>query len=165
MRADTTLHERIRVKELLQTVLHVPVATVNDDGSPLSSPVFAAFDEKLRMYWASNIDAQHSANIRRDARVFLVLFDSMEHGGGLYIEAQAHEIADENELKKAVGVVNKRRTSLGRAKASAADFSNDSVQKIYCAEPLKLWINVSRRNAEGRVLSDERVEIAKADLT
>jgi len=159
------VQERVkRAKELVRTVRHVPLATVNEDGSPLNSPVFATFDSTLNLYWASNADAQHSDNIRRDERVFLVLFDSMEKGGGLYIEARAHEISNAAELGIALTVVNKKRTTLGRAEVGAGDFSSDAIQRLYCAVPQKLWVNVSRHDTEGRVVSDQRHEIMLGDL-
>lgn len=162
---EKMIQERIeRARELIRTVRHVPVSTINEDGSPLSSPVFSTLDSTLNLYWASNADAQHSNNIRRDERVFLVLFDSMEKGGGLYIEARAHEISNVAELDMALMVVNKKRTALGRAEVGAGDFSSDAIQRLYCAVPQKLWVNVSRHDTEGRVVSDQRHEITLGDL-
>lgn len=162
---EKLLQERIeRAKELLGTVLHVPLATVNEDGSPHNSPVFVTFDKAVRTYWASNVDSLHSQNIRQDGRIFLVLFDSMGRGGGLYIEASAHEVTDEEELAAAVSIVNKRRRELLRAEVAADDFLGRSTQRLYCAWPVKLWVNVSRHDRDGRVLSDKRIQVSKEML-
>lgn len=87
---EKTIAERlVRARQLLAEIHHVAIATVNEDGSPHDSPVFMAFDDELRAFWASNQDSQHSRNIARDGRVFLVIFDSRQGHGGLYISAHA----------------------------------------------------------------------------
>ena len=79
-----------RAKELLATVRHGVIATVNQDGSPHNSPVFMAFDADHNAYWASNPDAVHSQNIARTGQVFIVIFDSVGAGGGLYTVSYTH---------------------------------------------------------------------------
>lgn len=158
------LSERIaRAKELLRTVRHVPIATVNEDGSPCNSPVFAAFDDKLNMYWASSPKAIHSCNIIRDGRVFLVLFDSMDKGGGLYIEARAHE-ARGHVFEGALEVFNTKRQKMLREIVPREKFLDSSPQRLYHAEPIRVWVNLASRDEDGNVLEDKRYELDMKEL-
>lgn len=92
------MEERIeRARELLMTIHHVPIATVNEDGTPHNSPVFMAFDEELRGYWSSHSLSVHSQNIARDGNAFIVVFDSREGHGGLFMEGTASMITDDQE--------------------------------------------------------------------
>ncbi|HZM64286.1 MAG TPA: pyridoxamine 5'-phosphate oxidase family protein [Candidatus Saccharimonadales bacterium] len=165
---DKPLTERLaRARQLLAEIHHVPIATVNEDGSPHNSPVFMAFDDDLNAFWASNIDSQHSQNIARTGRVFLVIFDSREGRGGLYIEAHAEalqtpgDIADGHKQLKDV----KQQLYGGTAGLGDPDFFNGSTpQRIYRATPQRLWVNASERNADGIYLRDKRLEISLKQL-
>jgi len=61
-----------KVKSLLQEICHVAIATVNADGSPHNTPVFAGIDNNFRIFWASHPDATHSQNIERSGQAFIV---------------------------------------------------------------------------------------------
>lgn len=162
MKEDLT--ERIeRAKELVQTVRHVPLATVNEDGSPHNTPVFAAFDDEVTMYWASSPQAQHSQNIAQTGQVFLVLFDSMEQGGGLFIQATARQLHD-NELEPALKIFNSKRQALLRETVPREYFVDDAPQRLYRAEPIKLWVNLATSDEAGHIIEDTRHEIKLTDL-
>ncbi len=62
------------------------IATINEDGSPWSSPVHV-FSDNEAVYWFSREDSQHSLNAERDARVSLTLFspDTSRGPKGVYI--------------------------------------------------------------------------------
>lgn len=155
--------ERIaRARELLQTVRHVPLATVNSDGSPHNSPVFAAFDRDSRFYWASHPASEHSKNIARTGQVFAVLFDSLEKGGGLYIRAEAHEV-EAALFNHALTTFNRRRQQLLR-ETLPREFFTGGTQKLYVAIPQQLWVNIAQRNGQGLIQQDQRHEITSNDL-
>lgn len=111
---NSILTEKIaRARELLETVRHIPLATVNADGSPHNSPVFGAFDDQLNMFWCSHPGALHSQNIARTSQVFIVVFDSMQKGGGLFIQGQALQVPNAN-LDHALNTFNMALQKGGR---------------------------------------------------
>jgi len=152
-----------RAKELLRTVRHVPIATVNIDGSPHNSPVFAAFDTRAAMIWASHPDTQHSRNIQRQQQVYLVLFDSMEKGGGLFMQCRAGEVP-ETELDTALQQFNVARRRHLHEEVPRQYFTGSAPQRLYRAEPLKLWVNQSDKDEAGYIIRDKKYEISLEDL-
>jgi putative heme iron utilization protein len=160
---DALLAARIdRARELLSTVRHVAIATVNADGSPHNSPVFAGTDDQLNVYWLSCQDCQHTQNIDRDGRVFVVMFDSTGAGGGLYIQGTAREL-NGDELKAGLQVLNAARDRHEKYQPDVT-FINGSEQCLYRATPEKMWINLAERDEQGRIIRDYRHEISIKDL-
>lgn len=62
--------------KILNDVHYMVLATVCEDGSPWNSPVSASLDGGISFTWGSSPKNTHSQNIRRDGRVFAVVFDS-----------------------------------------------------------------------------------------
>jgi hypothetical protein len=152
-----------RVKELLHTIRHAAIATVNEDGSPHNTPVFSTFDPELNFYWASGKATQHSKNIARDGRVFIILFDSYSKGGGLYLRGQAHELEGE-ELTLGLTVVNANRDHWQRPRVSQAFYEGDQPQRLYKAVCQTAWVNVTERDESGQPIDEARREVAGRDL-
>lgn len=160
---DSLLSRRInRVKELLHDIRHVAIATVNEDDSPHNSPVFAGADGSLNIYWLSCHDSQHSLNIDRDGKVFIVMFDSTGDGGGLYIQAIARKLVGD-EITTGLGVLNAVHERHDRYQPDV-EFVNDSDQCLYRAVPEKMWVNLTERDNEDRIIRDYRHEISLEDL-
>jgi hypothetical protein len=160
---DGTYQNRVaRAKELLGIVRHVAIATVNADGSPHNTPVFSTFGRDLTLYWASGAQAQHSQNITRDSRVFIVLFDSLERGGGLYVQANAEVLEDVADIEPALAIINANRARWNRPPVTADDYTGD--QRLYRAIFQKAWVNVTERDQEGQVTSETRREVTPHDL-
>jgi len=160
---NIALNERLeRVKEILKTIRHAAIATVNEDGSPHNSPVFAAVDDQLRVYWASRTDPQHSRNIARTGQAFIVLFDSIGEGGGLYIKARIRAL-ESHEIDGGLRTYNRARTRCEKAELSA-EMLDATSQRLYCAEPQQTWVNLSEHDDAGCVVRDYRHEISPADL-
>lgn len=151
-----------RVKELLDTVRHVAMATVNADDSPHNSPVFAGTDNQLNVYWLSCHDNQHSQNIDRDGRAFLVFFDSTGEGDGLYIQAKAQKLEGE-EISVGLEVLNAARERHDRYQPDV-QFVENSDQCLYRAVPEKMWVNLAERDEHDRIIRDYRHEISLTDL-
>lgn len=80
-------------REILDTAVLGNVATVNNDGSPWSTPIHVFSDEDA-VYWFSTEDKQHSQNIERDSRVSLTLFSPSTAGGpkGIYINGSVKKL-------------------------------------------------------------------------
>jgi hypothetical protein len=159
------LNDRIeRVRQLLREIHHISLATVNSDGTPHNTPVFAAFDDVLQGFWSSHPESHHSINVADSGRVFITLYDSRQGSGGLYIEASAHQITDEHEFNHALDRFNRARRDFQKSAVSSSNFQAPSPQRLYQAVPLKIWINTSERDEAGLVTRDRRHEITLAAL-
>lgn len=152
-----------RAGELLRTVRHAAIATVNANGSPHNTPVFVGFDVDLTMYWSSSPEAVHSQNIVRTGQVFIVLFDTMERGGGLYLECTSQQV-EASELPGAVAAFNRARARCERPAVPIGLLQGAAQQRLYRAVPARAWVNWSERDEAGYVVRDIRREIKLADL-
>ena len=153
-----------RAKELIVTSKHIALATTNADGSPHNSPVRFFYDEKLEnIYWGSNTEALHSQNIIRTGQIFAVLFDRIEFGG-VYIKCEGGHVLDGKELEIGLEIVNSSREKEGQQKISLDFYSAGSVQKLWSAKIVNLWINGTVRDENGFILRDERVELERSNL-
>lgn len=151
-----------RVREVLQAARHIALATVNIDGTPHNSPVFSAHNKDLHFVWSSHPESVHSQNILRTERAFIVVFDSMDKGGGLYIDADVKRVKPA-QFTAALAVFNERRKAIGRDAASPEIFTTNP-QCLYVAIPRKMWINVAEQDARGHFIRDRRYEIFAADI-
>jgi hypothetical protein len=153
-----------RAKELIVTSKHIALATTNADGSPHNSPVRFFYDEKLEyIYWGSNTEALHSQNIIRTGQIFAVLFDRIEFGG-VYIKCEGGHVLGGKELEVGLEIVNSSREKEGHQKISFDYYSAGSVQKLWSAKIVNLWINGTVRDENGFILRDERVELDRDNL-
>jgi hypothetical protein len=151
-----------RIREVLESVRHIALATVNIDGSPHNSPVFSAYDDTLQFVWSSHPESLHSQNVVRTGRAFIAVFDSVDKGGGLYIDADVQEVMSPQRAV-ALATFNARRKTLGKEVINANVFAA-STQCLYQATPRKLWINIAERDQQGHVIQDHRYEIFAADI-
>lgn len=153
-----------RARELLRTVRHAAMATVNEDGTPHNTPYFFMCSPDLRyLFWGSHPASQHSQNIVRTGQIFVVLYDAHERGG-LYIRADKAHITEGQELEVALEVHNRRRAAEGRAPIPMEYYQGGSPQHMYTATVQQLWVNEAIRDANGVLVRDQRAEIAKEDL-
>jgi hypothetical protein len=159
------MQDRInRARQLVAEIHHIPIATVNGDGTPHNSPVFMAFDDSLKGYWASHPANLHSQNIARDAGVFLVIFDSREGHGGLYIKAKATVLEDRAEAARGYQLLKQLKEQLYGSMGNLDDYLAKGTQRIYCASPVSCWVNKSDRDKNGVIIKDNRYEISVKDL-
>lgn len=160
MKTEATIEQRLeRAKELLHEIHHVAIATVNDDGTPHSTPLFMVFDGRLNAFWASTTDSQHSKNITRDGQVFMVVFDSREGHGGLYIRAEARVLEDKTGARHGHAELQKLKQRLGGQLGGLELYLGDAPQRIYQATPLQIWVNKSERSEQGVIIRDGRYEV------
>lgn len=154
-----------RAKELLATVRHAAMATVNADGSPHNTPFHYLIDDtREHIYSASSPDAVHSQNIARTGQAFIIIYEAGQ-GGGLYLQAEnAHEITDESELQEGLKVWNATRAKAGKQLLTASSFTGGSPQRMYRFDLVRYYVNQSEKDAAGNVLRDIRAEITKEDL-
>lgn len=162
---DNLLKERIdRARELLRTVWHAAMATVNEDGSPHNTPYFFMCDDTLEhLFWGSHPDSEHSKNVARTGQIFVVLYDAMERGG-LFIRADDAHATEGKELEIALAEHNRRRAKEGKGPLPRSYYEDGSPQRMYMATVRQLWVNDSERGDDGQLIRDIRTEITKEDL-
>lgn len=74
------------------------VATINEDGSPWSSPLHMVTDGEY-VYWFSKETTTHSQNIARDNRVSISLVSSDMSKGpkGVYVNGSAEKLTGDDD--------------------------------------------------------------------
>lgn len=130
------------VSEIVKNIRYAAIATVDDKGQPWNSPVMVHFDDDLNMYWDSWVKNQHSLNIERNEQIFIVVYDSTKKPGtalrsGVYIQARAHKIEDESEVKRYFEL----RSHTAPIKREPTYFLNSNPRRVYKAVPEKVWLN------------------------
>jgi len=144
-----------RAKEIVKTIIYATLATVDEAGNPLNSPVRYNFDSDMNIYWVSDKEGQHSKNIRKNGKAFIVIYDSTVpegQGEGLYLECIASEVNDVEEVKRY------RTIKKGPDWDGPDDFFGDVVRRVYKAVPKRVWVNDAEM--DGNVfVRDTKVEI------
>lgn len=160
-----TMEEQIeRAKELLSTVLHAAMATVNEDGSPHNTPYFFMCNTDLtRLYWGSHPQSQHSQNVARTGQIFVVLYEA-DKRGGLFVRADSARIAEGAELDEALAEHNRRRALQGKNAIPLDYYQSGTPQRMYIAETRQFWVNGTERDANDLIIRDIRTEIPREDL-
>ena len=130
-----------KAKEIIKKIIYITIATVDEDGQPWNTPVFGAYDKNCNFYWGSHVDSQHSKNIRRNDKVFLVIYDSTVPAGqgeGVYIQALTNRLENPEEISLAHKLLWDRHIvpywKLEEVQAS-------SPVNLYKATPQKIWVN------------------------
>jgi len=161
---NDVLRQAARARELLASVRHAAMATVNEDGSPHNTPYFFMCSADLTcLYWCSHPEAQHSKNVLRTGQIFVVLYDVLERGG-LFIRADDAYIAENTELDKALAEYNRRRTLRGQEPLPREYYEGSSPQRMWIATTRQFWVNGTERDAADRILRDVRTEISREIL-
>jgi len=131
-----------RANAILSKIVYITISTATKDGKPWNTPVYFAFDANYTFFWVSDQNGQHSKNIKENENVFLVIYDSTAPEGtgeGVYIQAKAYELTDENEILQALKIVDKR---VGKTKEGiACKFLGEYPRRMYKAVPEKFWVN------------------------
>ncbi len=140
-------------RKIMNDIVYITVATVNNDGTPWNSPVFCAYDSKYNFYWISSKNCVHSANIEQNHNVALVIYDSTVpegEGVGVYVKAKADIVTNRREMEKALGLIYKRKRQ--KAPPDLDEFI-DSPRAVYKAKPVTFWVNdLGRKGVPRRYL-------------
>ncbi|HLV99464.1 MAG TPA: pyridoxamine 5'-phosphate oxidase family protein [Ktedonobacterales bacterium] len=145
--------------KLAQAILsqrtYITLATATTDGVPWNAPVYAAFDDTYTFFWVSAKYARHSQNIRANPRIAIVVYDSTVPRGeraGVYMEARAYELTDEQECSHALACLQSR----GWEHPPSVDMVvGATLRGVYKAVPEKIWINTEDEHGlDGRVKVD-----------
>ena len=151
-----------RASEIITRIDYVTIASVNSDGLPWNSPVYSAFDKDCNFYWGTHVDSQKAQNIRNNKNVFLVIYDSTVPPGtgeGVYVQAEARQLSDPDEIQHAYDVLKNRRPT---PFWNPAAFSEKGPVRLFKAEPQKIWMNDGAQK-NGHYI-DTRIEIIREQL-
>jgi nitroimidazol reductase NimA-like FMN-containing flavoprotein (pyridoxamine 5'-phosphate oxidase superfamily) len=152
-----------QARQVLETIQYATVATADSQGNPWNSPVLCAHDDRGRIYWSSHPDSVHSKNIQNSGKVFIVMYNSKAGEGeglGLYIDAVAEVVVDKKEIALALELLGERR---GKPFSHPEKFSDNGLQRIYRATPLKWWVNDADQDSDGDFIRDFRIEVNPLD--
>lgn len=166
MNTPGSLEARIaRAKELLAIVKHGCMATTNEDGTPHATPFYLILDTDLRrVYFGSHPDSQHSKNVARTGELFVVLYDAIGKGGGLYLRAKNGQQLAGDALVTGLAAHNATRARDGKAPLDRKQYEGDNPQRMYGADIVALWVNIAERDANNLITKEYRREITAANL-
>lgn len=148
-------------KDIISSNIYMTVATASLEGDPWISPVFFAYDDTYNLYWVSDKNSRHSELIRENDRVAIVVFDSSApegEGDGVYVEAQAVELNDTQEVKKAMMIFGNRATQDEFKIWKIEEVTENGVWRIYKAIPKKVSKLKEGEYVNGQYV-DRRIEI------
>jgi nitroimidazol reductase NimA-like FMN-containing flavoprotein (pyridoxamine 5'-phosphate oxidase superfamily) len=138
-------------KHILSEICYITVATVDQAGLPWISPLYASFDERFHFYWISSPLSLHSHNIRENPQVAFAIYDSTVPEGtgrGVYIQATAHELIEDQEIAYGLTCLS---TRVGEEVLPISEVRGDSPLRLYEAKVLAAWIN-SEETIQGKVV-------------
>lgn len=135
-------HPNQPAKDVIDGIKYMTISTVNEGGEPWNTPVaFYHLDNEYTLYWASWKSNQHSQNIRSNGKAFIVIYDSTPADGkpsqGVYIQAEAFELSDEQEVMHAALVFKGDPYN----PSDGEEYLGDKPRRIYKAVPQKIWLN------------------------
>ncbi|HSW79566.1 MAG TPA: pyridoxamine 5'-phosphate oxidase family protein [Candidatus Saccharimonadales bacterium] len=147
-----------RVKEIIERIKYITIATISEQHEPWNAPTFFAYDDKFNLYWGSPARSQHSQNIRANGQAYIVIYDSTVTPGtgkGVYIRAFCEELSNQDEMRAAFNLIRKRRGDISYWEFE--EFQPDRPIRLYKAEPKHIYTNGGVM-VDGEYL-DSRVEV------
>jgi len=119
--------------EILNEHRLMGLATLRADGWPQATMVSYANDGLL-LYFVVSRASQKYANIQRDSRVSIVIgrdFEDPAQIRALSIAANASEVRDPTQQKRAIALIFERHPEL--AKLPAPNLNHSAVMRAYCS--------------------------------
>jgi general stress protein 26 len=138
-------------RSIVDEIAYMTIATADAGGRPWASPVWFAHDGYREFVWVSRPNARHSQNLAARPEVGIVIFDSrapIETGQGVYIEATAEQIAEEDEIERLVAVCSERSVAQGGADWTAADVRPPAALRPYRATVDRAFLGIDDRRTE-----------------
>jgi nitroimidazol reductase NimA-like FMN-containing flavoprotein (pyridoxamine 5'-phosphate oxidase superfamily) len=143
LRDDTRSDERAR--RLIDASVNMTIATVDESGRPWVSPVFYSVDDERDLYWVSDKEALHSANVRSRPEVAIVIYETVNGVlDAVYIRATAAELNAEPEVRHGIEVMARKPQSEKWTIADVADVTGDAPWRIYRAVRKQTEVRVER---------------------
>lgn len=155
----------MKEKELLKTVRHIAMSTVNEDGTPHNTPLFFAFDESIkRLYFASRPDSLHCINLLRTGVGYAVVYNSNEFMGGIYLTVDNCRIAADKELGIGLKCYLNRCDEFG-IDVLPPEFHLKSEYRLFMCDVSKIEIYSSEVDASQYLKQETRREISAKELS
>lgn len=120
------------------------IATADDAGRPWVSPVFYSVDDDRALYWVSDKDALHSANIRYRPDVAIVIYADEGNVDAVYIHARATELDAEAEVLFGINVMASRDQGDKWKIDDVTEVTGDGPWRIYKAIRKRTQVRVER---------------------
>lgn len=154
------MEDKETVEYLIKNEHHLTLATADTEGVPWISPVFFVPDEKGQLFWVSSKNAHHSENIRKRSEVSIVIVGKLPAGDmdGVYIEADAFELTDVDEIEKAIEVFSMRSQPTKFTTKGIEDVTGKAAWRVYKAVPK----SVSKRADATDEESGQAITVRKA---
>ena len=129
-----------RAKYLIENNQLMTVATADALGKPWISTVGYSYDEDFNLYWVSHKDHLHSMNVKSRPQVGIVIFGPITPNDmdGVFFEAEALELENENDIKKGIEVMTKTSQPHKFTIKSKSNVSGDASWRIYRAKPIEI---------------------------
>jgi hypothetical protein len=100
---------QVRARSLIERNSLLTLATVDGNARPWVSPVFYSIDDELNLFWVSDLEARHSANVRETGTVAIAIHDQVDgQTDAVYIEATAIELNDKDAVAEGMDVMARR---------------------------------------------------------
>ena len=140
------LSEEMRpiLREFLRGHSTLALATVGDAGRPQVSPLFYASDDDFNLYWISNPDSRHSANIKAWNDVAATIYAQTWNWTGIkgvQLEGDALYVDEDAERQRALALYKAKFPFVNDKFAELIDQS-----VLYVLRPRWLrWLDNERR--------------------
>ncbi len=130
-----------KAKYIIENTGIMVIATADSTGKPWISPVGFTYDDNHNLYWVSYKKALHSENIVGRPEVAITIFGKLPSGDtdGVYIDATAHELRNDPEIRLAMSLFAKRRPQISKFTVNTVrDVTCDAVWRMYKAVPVSI---------------------------
>lgn len=161
MTEETAAPDLDRVaRDVLDGIRYIVLGTVDEDGTPRTSPVFFTPHGYEYLYWVSHPETHHGANLVRDDRLAGVVFDSSKppgHTDAVYVTGTAREIPDD-ELAEHLPVAFDPEQR-GGTRFTAEQIAGSDDLRLWVLHVLRWEVHVRAGHPEYGTGRDRRVAV------
>ncbi len=155
----------MKEKELLKTVRHIALATVNEDGTPHNTPLFFIYNNDFtKFYMSTHPSALHSKNVERTGKGYVVVYDSEVFKGGLYLTLRNFKQVGADDLHEAMEVYNQTRLRWGMEALPDEHYQEPNERRLYVADIHKIEIYGAHEDKNAKILNEYRIEISAEEI-
>lgn len=155
----------MKEKELLKTLSHIALATVNEDGTPHNTPLFFAVDKNFtRIYFASKEESVHTKNFVRTGRAFVVMYNSNTFQGGVYLTVEKGRKSEGEELEEGLKTYNEKCAETMNDALPPAFHLIEDGYRLYAGNITKIEVYHSVEDENGQIKRESRREIPAEEI-
>jgi general stress protein 26 len=150
-----TPDERVDLaRAIVDEIAFMTLATVDAHGMPWASPVWFAHAGYQEFLWISRPDTRHSQNLAANPQIAIVIFDSrtpIDTGRGVYLEAKAGEVLEDEEIERIMAIFSDTSIAQGGSGWTAAEVRAPANLRPYRAIVRTAFLGVNDRRTEVRL--------------